>query len=390
MSITTKLHNKIFGIPYVLFIFLHFISIIYLSKIEIINYIGALSAVMIVGASIIFVFLNSSNLKPNITWKLMILFLFLNTIWLIMDFTPKGIYLWGQQTALLIYITNISITTINPKTLNKINKFFANLYLIIMITNVIFLVFGPDIIFLKYFSGTILKIFFALSFFALIYFKKNFIIIILSFTIFIAIGERTSAITLIFIYLMYYFLKLLKKKKNIFYLFYWVCIFLFISLPRLYVWLSTQSFASELNNLSFSLFGERFFSGRNFIWSYAFNALEGHAVFGLGISNNVVNDLTYQSVHNLYIFLMLQGGYFLIGVFALFMFSIWKQFYNYLDNSKIRLSAAFFLGILLYINFELLLLVNNFVVSMYLWLIIGVGLMIINYQSLNIEKNNLA
>lgn len=384
MQKNISFRKSIFGVPATLILFLHLISIIYISKIKHINYIGAVTAVLIVGLCFFYVVLNSSNLKANRTWYALSVFFFFNTLWLVIDFSSKGVYLWGQQIALLLYITSMSTISINELTLEKFKRFFTRAYIFFMIVNVLSLFIGNDSIFLNYFSGTIYKVFFSLVFFVLLYYKRHLPIVVLSSVIFIAIGERTSAITLIFVYILYHILTLLKKKKTLYFSFYWVCVIFFVSFPRFYVWLSTQTIASKLNTLSYSVFGERFFSGRNVIWSYAFNSLEGHEFLGLGISNNVINDLAYHSVHNLYVFLMLQGGYVLIGIFTLFMFSIWKRYYCYLDNPTVRLSAAFFLGIMLFVNFELLLLVNNFVVSMYLWLVVGIGLMISNQERLNL------
>lgn len=56
------------------------------------------------------------------------------------------------------------------------------------------------------------------------------------------------------------------------------------------------------------------------------------------------------------------------------MYSIWKRFYNYLDNDIVATIAAYLIGILIFINFEVTLIGNSVGTAVFLWFILGIGL----------------
>ncbi len=64
----------------------------------------------------------------------------------------------------------------------------------------------------------------------------------------------------------------------------------------------------------------------------------------------------------------------------LFMYSIWKIIFFGLNDDIVRMSAAYFIGIMVFASFELILVVNAVTISLFLWLVIGIGL---------IQKNNI-
>ncbi len=378
MNLDKSKKSTLYGVRVSLIIVLHILSLIYISKIKYVNLIGAGSVLLIVILSFLYVMKNSSNVKANKSWLVAIVYIVYNLIWLFIEPTSKGLYLWGQQTALLFYAISLSSITISENSFFRIRKAFSKLYIVLLIVNLILILFGQEKLVLDYFSGTVYKAIFALGFFTLSYNKHKVPLVILSFIMFVGLGERTSAIVLVVILTIYLLLGLLKKSRILHSAFYWIYVTVLVTFPQFYVWLSNQYFSVALNNLSIDLFGERFFSGRNVIWEYALNALEGKELFGLGISNDFISELSYLSVHNLYVFLMLQGGYALIVLICIFLYLFWKRTYKYIDNQIVRLSSAFMLGIMLLLEFDLILLVNNFVVSMYLWLVIGLGQMMSN------------
>jgi hypothetical protein len=54
------------------------------------------------------------------------------------------------------------------------------------------------------------------------------------------------------------------------------------------------------------------------------------------------------------------------------------RYYHYLDNEIVKISASFLLPIMFRASFDLILLENDLVLSLYLWVIICVGLMVCN------------
>lgn len=378
MNLDNSKKPTLYGVPVSLIIVLHLLSLIYISKIKYVNLIGAASVLLVVILSFLYIIKNASKVKLNRSWLVAVVYIVYNLIWMFIEPTSNGLYLWGQQTALLFYAISLSSIAISENSFFRIGKVFSKLYVVILILNLTLILFGQEKIILSYFSGTVYKAIFALSFFALSYSKHKIPLVILSIIMFVGLGERTSAIVLVVILMIYLLLGLLRKSKILYSSFYWVYVAVLVTFPQFYVWLSNQYFAVELNNLSIALFGERFFSGRNVIWEYALNAMKGEELFGLGISNNFISELSYLSVHNLYVFLLLQGGYVLIALISVFLFLFWKKAYNYIDNHIVRLSSAYMLGIMLLLEFDLILLANNFVVSMYLWLVIGLSQMMSN------------
>ena len=72
----------------------------------------------------------------------------------------------------------------------------------------------------------------------------------------------------------------------------------------------------------------------------------------------------------------------------MFMYSIWNRYYNYLDNDIVIVSAAYLIGILTFINFEVTLIGNTVVTSIFLWLILGIGLIECNNQNKKDRSNS--
>lgn len=133
-----------------------------------------------------------------------------------------------------------------------------------------------------------------------------------------------------------------------------------------------------LNEISREYTGGNFFSGREIIWEAILEGNKDSAILGQGVNNNfLINKLdTELSTHNLYMFLYLEGGAVMLFLFFLFTASIWSKFYNFIYIKRVRLSAAFFIGTLLFLDFELLLLTNNILASIVFWFVITYGLIV--------------
>ncbi len=101
------------------------------------------------------------------------------------------------------------------------------------------------------------------------------------------------------------------------------------------------------------------------------------------ITGQGINTLSFGegglSTHNLFMFLYLEGGILFVVLFLIFMYLLWKKYFEFISDKIVCMSAAFMLGTFVLVSFELLLLINNIVVSMWLWFVIAFGLIRVNY-----------
>lgn len=132
---------------------------------------------------------------------------------------------------------------------------------------------------------------------------------------------------------------------------------------------------AQLNELLVEWTGRRLFSGRNLFWGDLLNAIQAKPLIGYGAGALAENFTDYGwSSHNLYLQVTLQVG--LVGLVALFMFfaTIWHLLWAGRGSRMARLSAAFFIGILLREVFEVSMIQNNLQSGVFAWLIVAAGL----------------
>src|SRR5699024_8879373 len=136
-----------------------------------------------------------------------------------------------------------------------------------------------------------------------------------------------------------------------------------------------SSWGIELNDLVVRLTGRRLFSGRDLFWSELVSAIQASPFIGYGAGTLAENFTDYEwSSHNLYLQIMLQAG--LVGLVALFTFftTIWRLLWGGRHHPAVRLTAAFFIGIVLREVFEVSMIQNNLQTGAFTWLIVGAGL----------------
>ncbi|WP_164667635.1 O-antigen ligase family protein [Virgibacillus doumboii] len=153
----------------------------------------------------------------------------------------------------------------------------------------------------------------------------------------------------------------------------------------LYVRLKDTSIGIFLDNISRTLFNKSFFSGRSDLWEGVLQAGVEKPVMGYGVGINA-SDVTEikLTAHNQYLQTFLEVGLIGFAVFVFLLFCIWKLLIRRLDNFTAKWSACFFLGILVYENFELTLFQNNYSIAFFQWLIITIGITF-SYKT---EQNN--
>ena len=373
----TKCSNTILNLRPAIFIFLIVLSLLYAFPfVPILYNIGFVSLVLLLITSCI----NLIFRKEYTTAKQFFFCLLIGGYLLfVSEFNNTTNYAYGILIQLSMFIfpySLLSASEINSGAAKSIEKLCSMLFVAILVfVFYVQLKYGnsADLI-----NASLLKTSVALSYFFIISNKKSKLVAILtSSAVFFLLGERTSAAVLLFVYIIYRLLGC--KISKGFYNFIFVFIFsIAVIFPFLYIELKYSNIGLMLNEISREYTGDNFFSGREIIWEGILEGNKDNVLLGQGVNSGFLKSRlnTDLSTHNLYMFLYLEGGVVLLFMFFLFVASIWGKFYNFIYMERARLSAAFFVGILLFSDFELLLLTNNILASIVFWFIISYGLIV--------------
>lgn len=348
------------------------LTISYAIKGNVFKYVSLVSSVSSVILLLLIIF--NQKIKTNNLFIIFILYIVYNIFLLVCNFSVTALYKVFQELILVTFSFLLINIKLSKDDFNKIVSFFSKIYYVLfsVILILIFLI-GDNYIF-NFLSRTVLKVIFVLSYFGFIKSNKKFLYMLVSAILYFYIGERTPAIIILFIYFIYTFFSK-NKSKTIFKSLFLIVIVGLLSFILIYISLPKTELGMRLNQYSRELSGENFFSGRNVIWSQVFETVKGNELFGLTYNNDT--KLYYGEVlstHNLYLWLYMNGGVCLLLLFIIYVYNIWKKMYLNIDNKYSRAAMAYFLGFLVLCNFELLLLVNNFSVSMFMWLVISFGI----------------
>ncbi|OZU88372.1 hypothetical protein CIL03_12035 [Virgibacillus indicus] len=173
-----------------------------------------------------------------------------------------------------------------------------------------------------------------------------------------------------------------KYYRKLFHYIFYVTIAFNILFLFIYIKIQNTAIGLFLDNLSIQLLGKSLYSGRSELWDRIINKIIENPLFGYGLGTNArdITDTTLTS-HNQYLQVLIETGIIGLILFIFLLYAIWLLLIKNLDNYVSRISACFFIGILVYENFELTLFQNNYSIAMLQWVIILIG---INFN----EKNN--
>ncbi|WP_161603055.1 O-antigen ligase family protein [Oceanobacillus massiliensis] len=138
-----------------------------------------------------------------------------------------------------------------------------------------------------------------------------------------------------------------------------------------------------LNDLSLHFFGKPLYhdSGRSVIWEQLFQKISENPLFGYGLGTNAKDLIvTNYTAHNQFLQIIIEVGMVGFVIFIFLLYSIWKLLIKRLDSSVAVWSACFFLGILVYENFEMTLFQNNYSIAILQWMIITIGINFKNFE----------
>lgn len=362
-----KFMPNIFSINNILLIFSS-VSMCYLFNSELLKFIGFASLLIMIFICIIISGAMFKRIKADMTfivWLHIAFYLLINSI--IFEAGMHGMYPIILMLGLMyVYIlfSNLSFSYNDYNIYRNVYKYIFYIIILLYIIN--------SKMDLTITHSTVVKCIFPLSFFALNYNKYGLIKIMIFVLLALYFGERTGAVVILATYFLYCAFKSTKNRK--FFKYYFIIV-LTISLlfPILYVWSRDQLFGDVINMAIKEYTGEQFYSGRDRLWSMIFASMKGHEVFGMGFENNIfASYYIWCSTHNVYLFLYLNGGILLLGLFLIFLITIWRRIcynINSLDGAK---KAAYFLGLIIFMDFELFMVSNNFVVSFLWWIVLAI------------------
>lgn len=374
-----KKNSTLFGLRINLAIGIVLMLLLYMLKIKALTTIGYITIVSFLFI-IILNFLNKIsapiNKKVFIPFLLLIMFNSYNLIYL---HTAKSIYNYMMQNLMFLFIYVMSIISISERNVYRIcfviRKFY---YCYIFIVSILFFI-NKLYLVDQFVRIAMYKVILSLLFFVLIISKNIKFDIVIAMIFFFITGERTSMIIVLIIYFIYSNFNKISKNKFIYKLVFIVTTIFTVLIPYVYIWLEKSIWGLKINDFFIKYTGEQFFSGRNTIWKIIIPVIEEKKIMGWGIGNTIlVDNGILVSTHNLYLYILLQGGIIFLILFIMLIYSLWNQYYNYVNNKIVKLSATFLLSIMIFLDFEMVLIANDIVISIYLWLVFGIGIMIVN------------
>lgn len=351
------------------------LSLLYLFQNAILSKIGFLCILLF------FVVLFIATVVYFIHWKVdailsvYLIILVINVFNLLMRFNFQAVYVFFQITALLLIPVIATRMYLHKGVFDVITTRIEIITLFLIVVSI-----GLHILKMenRFLSTTYYKALLG-GILVILYKRHHILIFLLSFLLLYFLGERTSAFIIVIYKIGLWVIQKIKSKKWIVVLF---CLGVFILwiFPYAYVNLSTTSLGGIINDFVKEKTGENFFSGRHVIWQTALS--QPNMLYGLGLGNSYLQSFDIPfSTHNLYIFIYLIGGYVtLLPILFFFILLAVNMLYKKKEYFMIWIS------ILILVTFELILLNNNMTVSLWLWIIVSIGL--INYQAENEENRN--
>lgn len=293
---------------------------------------------------------------------------------------PKDIYYIILQLFTFFSILVYSNLSIKKVYLNKLIKLFSNVYIIFSIFFFLNLFMGN----INYKDGLVFLFgiyhpIYIISYFLLLKYGINIKNIIICCSIHFFAGDRSLAISIICVYLVYKLISIFRNNEVLYKSLFWIVNLSLAVYPFIYVFLYKTSFGIFLNELFNKYTSQNFFSGRQIIWDITNRFIYESPFIGYGLGNDILsNNGINLSTHSTYIYILLSGGIIYFFTYSIFMYSIWKYFFLRLENKVVRLSASYFIGGMIYSANDLTIVSNDINFSLYFWFIVGIGIMVVN------------
>lgn len=220
---------------------------------------------------------------------------------------------------------------------------------------------------------------FLLSFFIMIQMiekRRIFVISMLFLTMSLLYysGTRSAMIGVLSAISIYAIWGIISKSKRNFYSFFIVLMMILLLFTYAYPLLINWDEFTYYNYLVYEYTGKSLMTGREKVWLESFSFIQENIWLGHGAGSIPSDFMDVElSSHNLYIQIALQTGILGLSTFLLFLLSIWRMLWHGRKDNYCRLSASFFIGILIHQSFEVTLTQNNVSFGLFQWLIISIG-----------------
>ncbi|MDT4011640.1 O-antigen ligase family protein [Staphylococcus simulans] len=206
--------------------------------------------------------------------------------------------------------------------------------------------------------------------FKIIYIGILFISLILVF----ASDTRSILLSIAATIFVFLFWKFLTKYQIIAVLFFALIIILSISFVYIYPMLPTFRFFTPIEQWMLDHTGKSIMSGRNDLWIPLIELINEKPWFGYSPGTMAEELYSHdQSPHNLYLNILMQIGYLGLILISAILLIIWNAMVKQRDNFIVKLSASYFLGVIVHQSFEITLFQNQLSVGLLQVFIMGVG-----------------
>lgn len=348
---------------------------------------GAILIILILAVLFTMLYISRKKAYPKLMSIVTIMLIAFNITYLIgivnEGLILRGIIVYIQLTMLMVFFILMALVKWEYREIKVISK-FVEFFLII---NLIVLFFTRLPFPFKSFCGNsnaFSALVFFLSYFPMLYYlinddskKKRYSFLIVSIGLLLVIFGASKAIWISILVCLFVFWKweFISKNRKRYNLFFTAIIIGIIGVIIILPMLAQHPNASTWNNYVREYIGGNLFSGRERIWEQLLLAIMERPIIGYGASatpNDLIN--ISLSSHNLYIQTAIQVG--VVGVCVLFILlsSIWNLMYRGKESIYTKLSASYFIGIIVYQSAEVSLTQNNLAVGIIMWLIIGIGI----------------
>lgn len=207
--------------------------------------------------------------------------------------------------------------------------------------------------------------------------KKIIWVVVLAFMLMLlySTNSRASWLSVLVVMFNIFVWNFITARRYLFKLYFIGLVMCLFSMTFIYPYLSDLEGMSIYKEFVQELTGASLFSGRDRLWPELLNIISLRPVIGHG-AGALPKDFidTELSSHNLYLQIMLQVGALGLTAFIYFLYKIWNIYWFGRNDYVVKVSAAFFLAVLVYQFFDISLTQNNLSLALLQWLIFAIGI----------------
>ncbi|MFP4926101.1 O-antigen ligase family protein [Staphylococcus pseudintermedius] len=201
-----------------------------------------------------------------------------------------------------------------------------------------------------------------------------FVMLVIGLILILASDTRSILLSVIATFLVYIFWHFIVKFRIVSGIFFLILVITSLLFVYIYPLLPTFQFYLPLENWVLTHTGKSIMSGRNELWMLLIKYIDQKPLLGYG-PGTLAQELYLhsQSPHNLYLNILMQIGYLGLILILIIFLLMWLSMTRCKNHFIVRLSASFFVGIIVHQSFETTLFQNQLSVGLMQVFIIGIG-----------------